>query len=334
MKQFIAKVLNIPIVRFTVTVAQRFGRDNGGIYAGALSFFMLLAFVPMVLTGVAILAHFVSAHQASNAVETMVHNLLPAGGASNEASHLLNERLHLDQAVGGLVKQRGIAGLFGLLSLIWASMQIFINASAAMNDAWEVKETRNWFVLRGIALALMLAAGVLLVVTLFLSGAPNAVAKFNLPIVHHLPVPMWALTAIFEILAVIVNSILYLLIFKFLPNARVPWRAALVGGITTSIAWEIVKKGIAAWLLRPNHSVYGDLADLILFVLWIYYSMMILLVGAEVAAVYAQHIGHPVVKRRLKPGVATRTKDHQARPLTAGERIRKSARGEAEQARR
>jgi membrane protein len=319
MREVAARILNISIIRFTVTVAQRFGRNNGGIYAGALSFFMLLAFVPMVLTGVAILGFFFhNPQEAAFRMDQLVHNLLPAGGVSQEATHLLRERLNLDQAARGVVEKRGIAGFFGLLSLIWASLQIFINAAAAMNDSWQVEERRNWFVLRGIALGLMVASGVLLTLTLFLSGAPNAVAKFNLPIIHHLPVPLWVLTAAFEIVAVVVNAVLYLLVYKFLPCAHVPWRAALVGGLTASIAWEVVKKGIAAWLLRPNHSVYGNLADLILFVLWIYYSMTILLIGAEVAAAYAEKMEGPQTKKPPKNG---------ARLPTREERIRKTSRG-------
>lgn len=294
LKQLIAKIMTVPLIRFIVTVGQRFGRDNGGIYAGALSFFMLLAFVPMMLTGVAILAAFIRPDDALRIVQNMVHNLIPAGGASAEMTHLINDRLHPDQIVAELKAKHGIAGILGFLSLVWASMQIFVNASAAMNDAWEVKETRNWFLLRGIALGLMAAAGVLVTITLLLSGAPNAVAHFNLPIIHHLPLPMWVFTVVFEVLAVVVNGVLYLLIFKFLPNARVPWKAAVIGGLTASIGWEIAKKGIAVWLLRPNHSIYGDLADLILFVLWIYYSMMILLIGAEVSAVYAKQETAPV----------------------------------------
>lgn len=336
-KNLWARVVNVPLVRFIVTVAQRFGRDNGGIYAGALSFFMLLAFVPMVLTGVAILAHFVKTpHEATIRVEQMVHNLLPAGAASREATLLLDKQLNLDDAAKGVVQKRGIAGILGLLSLIWASLQIFINASAAMNDAWEVKETRNWFVLRGVALALMVASGILVIITLLLSGAPSAIAKFNLPVIHHLPVPIWVFTIVFEILAVIVNAVLYLLIFKFLPNTRVPWKAAIIGGLITSVAWEIAKKGIAAWLLRPNHSIYGDLADLILFVLWIYYSMMILLMGAEISAVYAAK-EQKALKGPVKSGAPGHSLGARAEgkpPSARGERIHKPSHGRAARARR
>jgi membrane protein len=205
-----------------------------------------------------------------------------------------------------------------------------------MNNACEVKESRNWFALRGIALALMVASGVLIVLTLFLSGAPDAIMKFNLPVIHHLPIPLWILTLVFEIIAVIVNAVLYLLIFKFLPNANVPWKAALIGGLATSIAWEVVKKGVAAWILRPNHSIYGGLADLILFVLWIYYSMMILLVGAQIAAEYAKQ-EEKTHKGPVKTGAPAHrlgARPEGKPPSAKNERINKPAQRRTARARR
>jgi membrane protein len=293
MKALAAKIMNTAPIRFLVAVIRQFGRDNGGIYAGALSFFMLLAFVPLLLIGIAILARFVSPDQAIASAQALVQSFLPAGGASDEATQLLNNRLHLDLAVNGLVAKRGIAGILGFVSLVWAALQIFINAAAAMNNAWEVKESRNWLVLRLDALKLMAATGLLLVLTLLLSGAPDAIVKFDLPVVHHLPIPFWLLSGVFEIVAVIVNAALFLLIYKYLPNVAVPWKSAFIGGLSASVCWEVVKKGLAAWLLRPNHTIYGGLADLILFVLWIYYSMMILLLGAEVSAVYSRQTKPP-----------------------------------------
>jgi membrane protein len=93
----------------------------------------------------------------------------------------------------------------------------------------------------------------------------------------------------FEVVAVLVNAVFYVLIYRYLPNARVSWNAAMLGGLTASVFFEIAKKGLSSFVLRPNQSVYGDLANLILFVLWIYYSMIIMLLGAEVSAAFLRH---------------------------------------------
>ena len=101
---------------------------------------------------------------------------------------------------------------------------------------------------------------------------------------------------------------MYVLIYRLLPNAKVSWQAATMGGVTASVLFEVAKKGVAHYLLKPNHTIYGDLANLILFVLWIYYSMTILLLGAEVSAAFVR------LKRDLKARVSH---DHATGQTTA-----------------
>lgn len=236
---------------FVLEVIRRFGADNGWIFAAGLAFFMLLSFAPLILTTVAVLGFFIHKGDATLYVTHAVKSLLPAGGASAEAQRFVADRLNVEGQAHSVIANRELASVLGLLALIWASIQVFVNGANAMNGAWEVEETRNWFVLRAISLCLLVASGTLILLTIYLSAAPLAIARLHLPIIGSLPGPHWAITFIFEILAVAVNAVLFLLIFKVLPNADVPWRAAMIGGLVTSVLWEIAKKGLAFLILRP-----------------------------------------------------------------------------------
>ncbi len=132
----------------------------------------------------------------------------------------------------------------------------------------------------------------LLVATGLLSALSLAATAFGSWVSHHLVFPGSALLIIIgtEAGAVVLSTLMYTLIYRFLPAGRVTWKSAAVGALFSAIAWEIAKKGFAVYLLRPNHSLYGGLADLIIFVLWIYYSMMILLLGAEVGSTYTAEV--------------------------------------------
>ena len=299
MKQFLARLKKNPYIKYPLETLTRFGNDNGALNAAGLSFFMLVSFAPMILMGVALLSLFVKPSAAVHEVHIMVNNLLPAGGARTESDHFLNERL--STVLPSLAARSGLPLVFGLLSLLWSSMQIYVTGSTAMNMAFEVKEKRSWIKLRLIAVGLLLVSGALLLVSLFLSGAPNAIHAYRLPIIDRLPVGLPVLSLIFEVIAVIVNALLFGVVYKFLPNAKTTWRSVFVGGLTASVLFEVAKKGMAVFLLRPNNSIYGGLADLIVFVLWIYYSMTIMLLGSEVAAVYAKYNEHPAAQH-LKAG--------------------------------
>jgi membrane protein len=272
-------------------VARRFADDNGSLFAAGLSFFMLLSFAPLLLTISAILAFFIQDPiAAAHSVRLLVDSFFPNGGAQDEINHLLMDRLNLNGQVIALVRGRTEAGAIGFVTLIWISLQIFVNAAAAMNAAFEVSETRSWIQLRGIALALMIACGLMLLVTLCLTAPPATVSSIWGAFAAGVRLPAWAIAIVAETLALIVNALLFITLLRYLPNANVRWKSALIGGATTSLLWEVAKKALASWLLRANHTIYGDLANLILFIVWIYYSMTILLIGAEIAAIHQKSV--------------------------------------------
>jgi membrane protein len=282
------RFLSVPWVHFVVDVFQRFGNDNGGFYAAGLAFFMLLSFAPIVLTGVAVLGFFIDVHTASVTVTHLIESFLPEGGARQQATDMLSNKLHVDDQVRAVIKHRGIAGLIGFLSLVWATLQIFVNAITPMNAMWEVKESRNFILVRVMALALTIITGCLLVFSIVLSSAPTAIAQFHLPIIRHIPIALSELTVFFELIALLLNAFMYVVIYKMLPNTNVTWYSACCGGAIASLLFEVAKKGLSTYLLHANTSIYGDLVNLILFALWIYYSMMILLLGAEFAAAFGR----------------------------------------------
>jgi membrane protein len=289
------RMQHITFIRFVTSVFTRFGKDNGALLAAGLAFFLVIAFVPMLLTGIAVLGYYFhlthNTHNAVDEIKTLLMTQILPGAAGREVQHLM---LRADVAgkVQHITATRGISGLIGILGLIWASIQIYLNGAVAMNAAWEVSEKRNWFMLRLIAFGLFLVAGVFLVLSIASTAYGTWLSHSS--VAHY--VPGWAIMVEIgtELAAVAGAAVMYAVTYKYLPAAPVSWRSAFVGGITSAILWEIAKKGLAVYLLHPNVSLYGNLANLIIFILWVYYSMTIFLLGTEVSVVYT----HEVEERR------------------------------------
>ena len=159
-------------VNFLFKAFARFGKDNGGLLAAGLAFFLVLAFVPLLLVGLWFLGHLYANRpdEALNQIQTnILPQIIPGGGASKEVtpSHassragiaVKTDGQHAGPALLKLLRGHGLAGLLGLLTTVWAAIQIFINGSAAMNAAWETQEKRNWVVLRLVALGLLVGDG-------------------------------------------------------------------------------------------------------------------------------------------------------------------------------
>lgn len=267
---------------------RRFGKDQCGAYAAALSFFSILSLVPVLVVTLAALAFlFQDPHQAMLRLQSLVGSILPGSGAQKTAQELLGQA-NVEKSVTTLIQTRGIAGAIGLLSLLWASLQIFVNAAPAMNAAFEVEETRSWIKLRLLAMGLLIGAGALFLVSLLPSSGPSFIRSLHIPwlgLPKHVP---WYIDTLFWLVALAINSGMFALVYKFLPNARSSWRQAWVGGALAGVLWELAKKGFAFYLSRFAHydKMYGTLGGLIILVLWIYYTAMILLLGAEAVSLY------------------------------------------------
>lgn len=339
MQALLARLKRIRWVKFTFDVFERFGKDNGGLMAAGLTFFMVLAFVPMLLVGIAALGYYFTAiHSTSNAVDVIKHLIttqIVPGAAGKEVEYFITTT-NLTQTVEKITETRGVSAIVGLLGFVWASLQIFVNGSTPVNMALDAAETRSWLKLRLVALALLVGTGVLLVGSIVLTALGEVLSK-------RLPGGAFLLTVGTEIGATIAGALMFGAVYKFLPSARVSWRAAIVGGIAAGIAWEIAKKGLSVYISHANFSLYGNLASLFIFILWIYYSMMIFLLGAEVTGVYATDIEGSRNVRLKKSASLTPSADaavSSGSPLTRSkernraERIRKAEKKPGEQTRR
>ena len=351
MNAILVRLKRIFWIKFVFDVFERFGKDNGGLLAAGLAFFLVLAFVPLLLVGLWALG-LVYSHKPDEAVAQIQHllstQILP-GAAGDEVKHLM-ERAHIADAQGHagptllhILQGHGLAGVIGFLGVVWASIQIFINGSTAMNAAWQTQEKRNWFALRGVALGLLVGVGVLLVLSL--AGTAASTAFSNSPFAHEVPFEGAVIAGLIELATVLVSALMYAVTYKFLPSpsANVSWKSALIGGAAAAAAFEVVKKGLSVYLLKPNTSLYGELGNLIAFVLWVYYSMMILLLGAEVSAVYATEVESARATRLKRIGLTTPAAGAdvssgsplaRAKEKNRAQRIRKTGQNEGKQTRR
>lgn len=281
----------------------RFNADNCGAWAAALSFFSLLALPSVLLCGLAVLGFLIKSPDAAvSQTKSVIARLLP-GEAAQAQSEKIIEQLNVKQSAEAVQKRRGVTGLIGVALLLWSAIQIFVNAATPMNAAFHTEEKRNWLKLHLTALGLLGGCGLLFLLSLLPAFGAQLLRSFHVGFASNAAggTPLW-LGFLLGVIAVAFNVALFTLIYRFLPSpsAKVTWREALVGGTAAAVLWEIAKEGFAVYLQRMNGAasydkVYGAFGGLVLMVFWIYYSSMILLLGAEIAKLYSD-----VIARRGK----------------------------------
>ncbi len=257
---------------------KRFSGDYCGAWAASLSFFSILSIPPVLLCGLAVLGFVIQdPATATTQVQRILASVLPGGQESSQGQAAsIIAQLNVEKSVTTLQAQRGIAGIIGVLSLFWAAMQIFVNASTPMNAAFRVKETRGFVKLRLTALGLLFGAGLLFLLAL----TPTIAAQY-----------LGGAKILFTLIGIAINAVMFAVIYRFLPSpsANVTWKAATVSGGIVAVLWEVAKQGFAFYTSKyANYDkVYGTLGGLVGLVFWIYYTSMILLLGAEIANLYA-----------------------------------------------
>ncbi len=186
--------------------------------------------------------------------------------------------------------------VLSVAALLFAATGAFAQLQGALNRAWEVEPdpdrgVRNFFIKRLLSFAMILGVALLLLVSL---GAQAVLAWFGDLVSSALPDPVSGLFLQLAslVLSLGVATILFGVLFQVLPDARVDWRDALKGAAATAVLFLLGNVLLGLYLSRSTPgSAFGAAGSLALILVWIYYSSMIVFLGAELTQVVARRRG-------------------------------------------
>jgi len=193
------------------------------------------------------------------------------------------------------------AKIVGIVALLVGATAVMNQLQRALNDAWQVQPDPqqggflNFVVKRLLSFAMVLAIALLLLISVTLSAAVTAM---NEQIGAWLPAGFSArgLLLLQEGVSLLIITLLFAALFKVLPDADVRWRDIWMGAVCTAVLFTIGKSAIGIYLgTRDLGSTYGAAGSLALILLWVYYSAMIFLLGAEFTQVWAARSGEGII---------------------------------------
>ena len=224
------------------------------------------------------------------------------GGAWNKITEQMN--YFLDKSAVDVVQNiaqkaaqpsKGLlATIIGIALALFGASGVFGQLQDALNTIWGVKAKPGqgiWGFLRSRFLSFAMVGGVcfLLLVSLTLESVLKGFSHF---VQSALPGGVVLALAVYWIFDLGVVVVLFAIIFKFLPDAKIQWRDVWIGAVITAIFFAVGKWALGLYLGSGSAaSAYGAASSLITLLLWVYYSSQILLFGAEFTQVYAQRAG-------------------------------------------
>jgi membrane protein len=265
--------------------AKEFTADNALRLSAALAYYSVFSLAPLLLITMAIAGAVVGEEAARGQLQDQLRSGLGASGAFAVQDMVAHARKP---------GQNALASIVGVAMLLFGAGGVFGQLQDALNTIWGVKSKSGRGLLgllkdRFLSFTMVLGTAFLLLVSMVLTAALEFMSKRAESIVQ-LPAQVWAVIGILISFCVIV--FLFAAIFQVLPDAQVKWRHVWVGAIFTAALFVAGKFGIGWYLGREaTASAYGTAGALALVLLWVYYSAMILLFGAEFTQVWANRQG-------------------------------------------
>lgn len=244
--------------------------------AAALAYYTLLSLAPLVLMAVALAGLVFERAAVEGKIVTEMHLLVGPEGSEVVKTVLRHAR---DPEKGTLSVVIGIAVLF------LGATTVFVQLQTSLNRIWKVDERSHanvvWVFVkeRLLSLAMVLAVGFLLLVSLVISAA---VAAFHETVLGGLSDVAIVLEGLNVLVSLVVVTLLFATIFKVLPDAPVAWRDVWVGALVTAALFTIGKSLIGLYLGRTSiGSPYGAAGSLVVMTVWVFYASLIVFLGAE-----------------------------------------------------
>jgi len=274
---------------------QGWKEDKASRLSAALAYYTIFSLAPLLIIVIAVAGLFWQQQAVQQQVMDQIQSLVGADGAKF-VSDLLTSASNPAKGI--------IATIVGIITLLFGALGVFNELHNSLNIIWEVEEEKpkgflktikKVIVDRFLSFTMILGIGFLLLVSLVISTGLSAVQT---TISNAIPLSEIILQIINLVISIGAITVLFALIYKFLPDAEIAWRDVWLGAFVTAVLFSIGKLLIGIYLGNSAvASSFGAAGSLVLLLVWIYYSVQILFFGAEFTQVYANNYGSKIVSQ-------------------------------------
>jgi len=266
--------------------------DRAFRMAGALAYYSLFSMAPLLLIVIGVASMVFNKQAARTEILDQVQQTIGLDPSARDAVEKT-----LDQpgdGTGGV-----LATVLGVAILLFGASGVFAELQDDLNTIWKVKPKPGlgiWAMIRDrlLSFAVVLGTGFLLLVSLVISAALSALEGW---LNARLPGAAWLWEALNVVVSFAVVTLLFAMIYKVLPDAQVAWRDVWIGSVVTALLFTLGKALIGIYVGKSGvESSFGAAGSMVVLLVWVYYSALILLLGAEFTHAYAL-----ATRRRVPP---------------------------------
>jgi membrane protein len=268
------KAFMIQVIRLIYTVIREFNERELSLRAMSLVYTSLLSLIPLIALAFSILKAF---GVVDTQLEPILHKfLVPLGPQGAEVSQKILEFVKNTKV--------GVLGIVGLLLLIYTVISVINKLESSLNHIWRIKKGRSISRIFSDYLSIILMGPVLVFALFGLTS--DLLGNTILQKISSLgPIGAFITLSAGKVLSLIIIMAIFTFVYIAIPNVRVHVRSAVLGGFIAGITWQVVGWAFATFVATSASyaAIYSGFAVLILFMIWVYLSWLILLIGCEVS---------------------------------------------------
>jgi membrane protein len=257
--------------------------------AASLAYYTIFSIGPLLLLMMSIASIFYGQEAIEGTIFQELRGILGASAAQQVQEIIKNIQFS---------GKTNFALIASIVTLLVGATSVFIEIQDSLNMIWRVKAKpkKGWLAFlknRLLSSSLIISLGFLMIVTLVVNGAIEAL--FEILERYLSNVAEILLLVVNYIITFIVITVLFAIIFKFLPDAKIKWKDVRGGAIFTAILFMIGRYLIGLYIQTTGtESTYGAAGSIVVILVWIYYAAVILYLGAEFTQVYTETLGHHI----------------------------------------
>jgi membrane protein len=265
----------VRFILFCADAVNDFLGKNCPYVAGAIAFYTLFSLFPLVLAIISVWGFFIDPQIEESEMARDIAEVIPVSTD------------FIGETVQGVASARAITGVASVLGLLWASSAAFGAIRKGINNAWGIRRPRPFLEERLIDFGLVLGAGLLMVILLFVTPILSSIQE-----TAGYLAPDFDIDFIFRLVSMVVSPVLsfttFLVLYRFIPNTEVRIRDVWLGALVASMAFDGAKWGFLFYIRTfPVYNVvYGSVGAVMALLTWVYVSAIILLFGALATSRY------------------------------------------------
>lgn len=310
-KEYWKRFTHTILYKLIASTVKGFIHDNPMLYGASIAFYTIFSMPAILIFIIYFGKLFFRQKRVEDTLYEYIEEFVGSDSAEQIQNILQNAQFDNSSFVGTTI---------AVITLIVSATTVFVNVQFALNAIWGVraKPEKGWlkFILdRVFSFVIVASLGIILMAALLVDTVVNIFQKFLVEAEIFTEYTIYLTQALSFSLVIAIVALVFALVFKLLPDAYVRWRDVWVGSLVTSLLFIGGKELIGIYLAQSTtSSVYGAASSLVFLLVWIYYSTVIFLIGAEFTKAYSEIIGKEIRPRKNAVRVIRKEIEKEVKP--------------------